>query len=247
MAHLHRSAGSSDIEQDIKISRDLEQEKHLQDDADLEPSTTKRNASFVSVQPGNSYKTLGRWQTAVIFITNEVGIGILSLPEAMQTLGLIPGIIAIVGLGVVTTYTAYVLVQFYRRFPTVMNIVDCCQIMGGMPLAVICAVAFILNLALTCASASLTMSIALNTMSEHALCTVGFVAFPVIGSWLLCLPRKFSFIAHFGSMFPRALISMLAADIEFSSVHDIHHCCCPHCHDRPWRQWPAFQRPSWLG
>lgn len=122
-------------------------------------------ADNVSRVPGSSYQTPGKWQTAVIFITNEVGIGILSLPAAMQTLGLIPGIIAIIGLGLVTTYTAYVLVQFYRRYPTVMNIVDCCQIIGGKPLARITAIAFTLNLALTCASACLTMSIALNSMS----------------------------------------------------------------------------------
>lgn len=180
-------------------ARDYDTTKY---EADLEPVDTTRKASFTSIQHESDYKTLGRWQTAIIFITNEVGIGILSLPTAMQTLGLIPGIIAIVGLGLLTTYTAYVLVQFYRKYPTVMNVVDCCQIIGGMPLAWICAIAFELNLALTCASACLTMSIALNTMTEHAICTIAFIAFPAIASWLLCLPRKFKFIADFGSKFP---------------------------------------------
>lgn len=168
--------------------------------------------------PGSSYQTPGKWQTAVIFITNEVGIGILSLPAAMQTLGLIPGIIAIIGLGLVTTYTAYVLVQFYRRYPTVMNIVDCCQIIGGKPLARITAIAFTLNLALTCASACLTMSIALNSMSDHALCTIAFIALPAITSWALCLPRKFAFIAHCGipctvSIIAAVLIVMISLGI----------------------------------
>lgn len=171
------------------------------EEAGLEPIDTTGKASFTPIQQGTEYRTLGRWQTAIIFITNDVGIGILSLPTAMQTLGLIPGIIAILALGLLTTYTAYVLVQFYRRYPTVMNVVDCCQIIGGMPLAWICAIAFELNLALTCASACLTMSIALNTMTEHAICTIAFIAFPTIASWLLCLPRKFKFIADFGSKF----------------------------------------------
>lgn len=49
---------------------------------------------------GTDFRTLGRLDTALIFITNMVGLGVLSLPTALQNLGLIPGIIAIVGIGV---------------------------------------------------------------------------------------------------------------------------------------------------
>ena len=63
-----------------------------------------------------NYKTLGRWRACVILITIEVGIGVLSLPSALQTLGLIPGIIVILGFGLLTTYCGYILVQFYRRY-----------------------------------------------------------------------------------------------------------------------------------
>lgn len=64
-----------------------------------------------------NYQTLGRWRACVILITIEVGIGVLSLPSALQTLGLIPGIIAIFGFGGLTTYCGYIMVQFYRRYP----------------------------------------------------------------------------------------------------------------------------------
>ena len=37
--------------------------------------------------PGENYRTLGRWRACVILITIEVGIGILSLPSALKTLG----------------------------------------------------------------------------------------------------------------------------------------------------------------
>lgn len=62
-----------------------------------------------------NYRTLGRWRACVILITIEVGIGVLSLPSALKTLGLIPGIIAIFGFGGLTTYCGYIMVQFYRR------------------------------------------------------------------------------------------------------------------------------------
>lgn len=58
----------------------------------------------------DEYRTLGRWRTCVILITIEVGIGVLSLPSALKTLGLIPGIIAIFGFGALTTYCGYIMV-----------------------------------------------------------------------------------------------------------------------------------------
>jgi hypothetical protein len=44
-----------------------------------------------------SFRTLGRWETAVVLFTNQVGLGILSLPNALRILGIVPGVIAIIG------------------------------------------------------------------------------------------------------------------------------------------------------
>jgi amino acid permease len=108
----------------------------------------------------------------VILITIEVGIGVLSLPSALQTLGLIPGIIVILGFGGLTTYCGFVLVQFYRRYPKITNLVDCAYQVGGRPFEIFLGIAFVFNLVLICASANITLSIALNTLSNHAICTV---------------------------------------------------------------------------
>lgn len=118
---------------------------------------------------GENYRTLGRWRACVILITIEVGIGVLSLPSALKTLGLIPGIISIIGFGALTTYCGYILVQFYRRYSEVTNLVDCALYVGGRPFEYFLGVAFVFNLVLICASANITMSVALNTLSDHAL------------------------------------------------------------------------------
>ncbi|KAL6706527.1 hypothetical protein ACN47E_005283 [Coniothyrium glycines] len=167
---------------------------------------------------GENYRTLGRWRACVILITIEVGIGVLSLPSALQTLGLIPGIIAIFGFGGLTTYCGYILVQFYRRYPMVTNLVDCALYVGGKPFEYFLGVAFIFNLVLICASANITMSVALNTLSSHALCTVAFLAFPHLVCWLLCLPRKLTFAAAFSwictiSIVAAVLIVMVAIGV----------------------------------
>ncbi|KAF2830949.1 hypothetical protein CC86DRAFT_341457 [Ophiobolus disseminans] len=192
------------------------------DGANMEKVESERQGSAVfraTMSEDSSYKTLNRWQASLIYITNQVGIGILSLPTAMQTLGLVPCIITIIGMGILVTYTAYVLLQFFRRYPTVLNCVDCFRIIGGQLLAIVVGTAFVLNLILTCASSIITMSIALNSLSEHALCTILFILIPAIVSWLLCIPRKMKFMADFGiiatiSIFAAVLIVMIALGVD---------------------------------
>ena len=104
----------------------------------------------------------------------------------------------VISMGVLATYTAYILIQFYRRYPSIRDVVDVAKIMGGRPLEILVGVAHVLNLCLICASANVTLSIALNTMTEHALCTVGFIGIPMIMCWLLCMPRSLNFAGWFG-------------------------------------------------
>jgi hypothetical protein len=73
------------------------------DGANMEKVESERRGSAVfraTMSEDSSYKVLNRWQASLIYITNQVGIGILSLPTAMQTLGLVPCIITIIGMGV---------------------------------------------------------------------------------------------------------------------------------------------------
>jgi hypothetical protein len=53
----------------------------------------QRSGAFGGEKGGKNYRVLGRWKATLIFINNEVGIGILSLPAALDSLGLIPGLI----------------------------------------------------------------------------------------------------------------------------------------------------------
>ncbi|KAH7138824.1 amino acid transporter [Dendryphion nanum] len=187
---------------------------------DVEKMESERQGSVYRPVLGedSKYKVLNKWQASLIYITNQVGIGILSLPVAMQTLGLIPCIICIIGMGILVTYTAYVLLQFFRRYPTVLNCVDCFRIIGGKWCALVVGIAFVLNLILTCSSSVITMSIALNSLSEHATCTVVFILVPTIFSWFICMPRRMKFMADFGmictiSIFVAVLIVMIALGV----------------------------------
>jgi hypothetical protein len=166
--------------------------------SEYSPPPASHDTAHGTIEDHYGGKKLGMTRTALIFFTNQVGIGILSLPGMLHTIGLIPGIFTIIILGVIATYTAYILIQFYRQYPSIRDIVDVAKIMGGLPLQIIVGIANVLNLCLICASANVTLSIGFNTISNHALCTVGFIGLPMVACWLLCVPRTMNFAGWFG-------------------------------------------------
>ena len=121
-------------------------------------------------------------------------------------------------MGVLATYTAYILIQFYRRHPTIRDVVDVARIMGGKPLEILVGAAHVLNLCLICASANVTLSIALNTITEHALCTVGFIGIPMIMCWLLCMPRSLNFAGWFGIPATISICKTRSRDLRSSHI-----------------------------
>lgn len=203
-----------------------DEERTLQDsreNSDIEAAGTVEKARDPHYEPATGdvkpAGTLGPWQAAIIFITNEVGIGILSLPAALNVLGLIPGLIAIVAMGSLSLYTAYILVQMYRRYPHVVNMVDFGRILGGKPLEFIFAAGFIINLSLISASAVITMSIGINTISEHAACTVIWTFVACFACWALCVPRTMKFVSYCGwpctvSIVAAVMIPMIALGVS---------------------------------
>ncbi len=45
----------------------------------------------------------------IVMIAETMSLGILSLPSVLAAIGLVPGIILIAGLGILATYTGYVI------------------------------------------------------------------------------------------------------------------------------------------
>ncbi|KAF2014501.1 amino acid transporter [Aaosphaeria arxii CBS 175.79] len=154
-----------------------------------------QNASKRPTNQENDHKKINTTQAVIIFITNEVGIGMLSLPSALNTLGFFPGILCIVVMGMLSLYTAYNLVQYWRKYPYMLNIVDYGRVLGGPWLEAVFAIGFLINMALISASAVVTISIGLNTVSEHATCTVVFSLLAVLAMWAMCVPRSMRFVS----------------------------------------------------
>lgn len=140
------------------------------------------------------YKTLSWWKVGIIMIAETIALGILSLPSALATLGIVPGVIIIIGLGLLATYTGYTLGQFKLAYPHVHNMADAGEVilaplgLGALGREVFGAAQLIFLIFLM-GSHVLTFSIMLNTLSEHGTCTIVFALVGMIVSIICTVPR----------------------------------------------------------
>ena len=121
---------------------------------------------------------------------------------------LISGIILILGLGILATYTGFVIGQFKLAYPQVHNMADAGYVMAGRWGREIFGAAQILFLVFVMGSHILTFSIMLNVLTGHGTCSIvfGFVGFIVC---LICtLPRTLKRVSYMAIV---SFISIIAA------------------------------------
>lgn len=108
-------------------------------------------------------------------IAETISLGILSLPSVLAKVGLVPGIILLIGLGLLATYTGYVLGQFKLAYPHVHNMADAGEVLLS-PIGLgaagreIGGAAQTIFLVFVMGSHILTFTIAMNAITGHATC-----------------------------------------------------------------------------
>ncbi|PLB51048.1 amino acid transporter [Aspergillus steynii IBT 23096] len=165
------------------------------------------------------YRTLHWWQCGMIMIAETISLGILSLPSAVASLGLAPAVVLIVGLGIVATYTGYVIGQFKLRYPHVHSMADAGEVMLGRFGRELLGTAQLLFLVFIMGSHILTFIVMMNTVTEHGTCSIVFGVVGLVLSFVLTLPRtlkKVSWmsISSFISIVAAVLITMIAISIQ---------------------------------
>lgn len=149
----------------------------------------------------------------------EIGIGVLSLPRVFDTLGMIPGVLALLAIASITTWSGYVVGCFKLNHPEVYGVADVGALMFGSAGREIFSVTFclrkdldpdhfrgiMLTLKAVCifiaGSGILSLSIGLNAVSMHATCTAVFVAVAAVIGWVFASVRtlgKMSWVAWAG-------------------------------------------------
>lgn len=76
------------------------------------------DTSFDTAMLGQiQYKTLSWPLVAVLMIAEIVSNGMLSLPSSLAVVGLVPGLVLIIFLGMFALFTSWLLIQFKLRHP----------------------------------------------------------------------------------------------------------------------------------
>lgn len=122
-------------------------------------------------------------------VAETISLGILSLPAAIAGLGLVPGLIILIGLGLLATYTGLVIGQFKLRHPHISSMADAGEVLMGPFGRELFGTGQLLFLIFLMASHILTFTVALNTITGYGTCSIVFGVVGLILSLILALPR----------------------------------------------------------
>ncbi|RTE73128.1 hypothetical protein BHE90_012459 [Fusarium euwallaceae] len=172
-------------------------------------NTVAHDAVFGSLtEDGPNYRNVGWIGTSVLMMKTQIGLGVLSIPAAFNVLGLIPGVLCLLAIAIITTWSNYMVGAFKLKHPEVYGIDDASRIMFGAVGREILSAGFSLYLIFAAGSGMLGISIGFNAISTHGTCTAVFVAVAAIGVMCLASIRtldRLSWIAWVG------LVSLLVA------------------------------------
>ncbi|KAL8829009.1 MAG: hypothetical protein Q9170_006358 [Blastenia crenularia] len=129
------------------------------------------------------------------------------------------GIILILGLGLIATYTGYVIGQFKLAYPGVHNMADAGEVMLGPVGREVFGLAQMLFIVFIMGSHILTFSIMMNTITGHATCTIVFGIVGLAVSLICTLPRTLHKVSHmaivsFISIIAAVMITMIGVGVE---------------------------------
>ncbi|KAH7125434.1 N amino acid transport system protein [Dendryphion nanum] len=164
------------------------------------------------------YKTMEWWHCGVLLIAENISLGVLALPQAVAWLGLVPGLLLIFVLGVLAGYTGFIIGQFKEAFPQVASFADCGELIAGRIGKEIMALCQVLLLVFIMSAHVLSFALAMNVMTDHRMCTVGFALIGMVVQFFLGLPRTLKGVSYLSifscfSVFVAVTIAMIAIAI----------------------------------
>ncbi|OAK93889.1 hypothetical protein IQ06DRAFT_90461 [Phaeosphaeriaceae sp. SRC1lsM3a] len=197
---------------------------------DLHPTTTygegtARRASIVDdvfgeiTEDGPNYRAVGWKGTTVLMLKTQIGLGVLSIPEVFHALGLIPGVICLLVIAAMTSWSNYIIGVFKHRHPDVYGIDDVGRKLFGRVGYEFFGITFALFWIFVGGSGMLGIATALNALSSHGTCTAVFVAVAaIIGFGLGSIQTlgRISWLAWVGvvSILSSILVLTIAVGVE---------------------------------
>ncbi|MCJ1460734.1 hypothetical protein MMC28_011116 [Mycoblastus sanguinarius] len=166
------------------------------------------------------YKTLSWQLVAVLMIAEIVSNGMLSLPSSLAVVGLVPGIVIIVFLGVFGLFTAWILIKFKLRHPEVHNMGDAGLIIFGPVGREVLSFGTIVFAVFATGSQLLAGQIALGALSDSKLCLMLYTGIFAIPTLICSLPRTLDQLSWLSvpaviSILVAGIVGMIGAGINF--------------------------------
>lgn len=137
-------------------------------------------------------------QGGIVLVAETVSLGILSLPSVLAAVGLVPGIVLILIMSAMSTYSCVVLGEFRKSYPYVQNFGDAVEVIGksigmGPFFQEVFGWAQVLFQVLVAGSHLLTWTICLNTLTNSSTCTIVWAVVGLAVFWTLNLPRTLKY------------------------------------------------------
>ncbi|TGO24789.1 hypothetical protein BPAE_0095g00020 [Botrytis paeoniae] len=188
---------------------------------DKNDTTTRTTTS--PAQPIH-FRSMTWLHCAFIMIAETISLGILALPSVLATVGLIPGFILIILMGILAWYSGLLIHRFRTAYPSIISWADACSILltpFGMPNVgrEIAGAAQILFLLFLMASHILTWIICLDTLTGGKLCNIVWGVVGMCVFWILDLPRtcrgmSWLSIFSFASIGTAVIITMISVGVQ---------------------------------
>jgi amino acid permease len=121
-------------------------------------------------------------------LAENVSLGVLALPQALAILGIVPGLLCICFLGLIATYTGWLIGEFKLVFPQVQSFPDCGELIAGRIGREVMSLGSILVLIFISGAHILTFAIAMNALTDHDTCSIAFAVVGLIVCLALGLP-----------------------------------------------------------
>ncbi|EYE94813.1 uncharacterized protein EURHEDRAFT_531051 [Aspergillus ruber CBS 135680] len=157
-------------------------------------------------EEGPNYRDVGWLGTVALMMKTQFGLGVLSIPQILDSLGIIPGIICLVVVAAVTTWSNYVIGTFKLKHPEVYAIDDAGELMFGRVGREVFGVGVCVYWIFCSGSGLLSTSIGLNRMSAIASCSLA--SFRTLGK------IKWTAWVGVGSVFTASMIATIAVGLQ---------------------------------
>ncbi|KAJ5206499.1 Amino acid transporter transmembrane [Penicillium cf. griseofulvum] len=149
------------------------------------------------------FNRLGWKRLTIVLIVEAIALGSLSIPSTFAVLGMVPGVICCIGIGLIAIYTSYIVGMVKLAFPEVANYADAGRLLGhrlgcgrfGYELV---NAMLGLQLIFLTASHCLTGTIAFLDISKSNICSIIFAVVSAIILLILAIPPSFTEVAILG-------------------------------------------------